>query len=416
MSGKKEDAAWANQAASLIQVQVKGSGLEKQVRDLLCWPTGKVIYDQQRGYSLQVDAAWPNVQDPKVIASVTYSDPDTPGHSNENKLQLKVGEIALLKSRFPNVRIVLVLGGTRKAWLQYVLEAFTYFFDEVICLWDGDDAIRRLSELAASPEDGIEERQPSLWTQLRHEWQQVPLMADDFTPPCGLLRYQIADLLPAEFERGVRDPSDFHSEIARHCFLASQQYGGKEWGHFLERRWSSIEMSRNYFNPNEAATEISIQRGGFDYSGGVGRDIEVRSLLHQLGMTNTKMSEDFVLERPGGPEKVFIQCKASGGGRGQHGKNIQNRTKEQITRGLLYRCYVEEGQIRLGPKEYYWIGVVDGDWGVSKGQPLKYIHMLQLAGYDSIVGASELTGPDAQVLNGGNPLMELLEQLQCRRA
>ena len=69
------------------------------------WQGGRVTYDHVRGYTLQVDAAHPSVARPDVIVSVTYTNPDTRGHSNENKLQLKLGELALLKGAFPDSRM-----------------------------------------------------------------------------------------------------------------------------------------------------------------------------------------------------------------------------------------------------------------------------------------------------------------------
>ena len=73
-------------------------------------------------------------------------------------------------------------------------------------------------------------------------------------------------------------------------------------------------MSRSYFNPVEAATEISLNHGAFEYQGGLARDVEVGSFLHQLGMERTKLSEDFILHSEALGKPVYIQCKASGGG------------------------------------------------------------------------------------------------------
>ena len=86
---------------------------------------GRVTYDEQYGYQLQVDAAYPSTDAPRTIVSVTYTKPDKPGHSNENKLQLKVGELALFKTYTAGAS-----AGSRHrreqvpAWLPYVLKAF----------------------------------------------------------------------------------------------------------------------------------------------------------------------------------------------------------------------------------------------------------------------------------------------------
>jgi len=126
------DSAWAAQAATLVEVQKYGSNLERAVRNSLDWDGGRVPYDFERGYRIQIDCVWPSLAKPAAIASVTYSNPDTPGHSNENKLQLKLGELALLKNTYPDIRAALVLGGTRAAWLQYVITAFQFFYDDVL--------------------------------------------------------------------------------------------------------------------------------------------------------------------------------------------------------------------------------------------------------------------------------------------
>ncbi len=87
------DKAWANQAASLVEVQKYGSNLERTVRESLDWDGGRVVYDFQHKYRIQTDCVYPSLDKPQAIVSVTYSNPDTPGHSNENKLQLKLGEL-----------------------------------------------------------------------------------------------------------------------------------------------------------------------------------------------------------------------------------------------------------------------------------------------------------------------------------
>ena len=149
-------------------------------------------------------------------------------------------------------------------------------------------------------------------------------------------------------------------------------------------------MSRNYFNPVEASVELTLSQAGLRFQGGIARDVQVPSLLHNLGMHETSLSEDFILHSRKLDIPIYIQCKASGGGRAQHGKNIQNRTKEQIARGLFYRCNTARKQIVLQSKMFKWIGILDGNWAVTSKQPLKYIHMLQLAGYDHFISADRL--------------------------
>lgn len=120
---------YGSQSESLKYVQVFGSGLEKAVKNALGWNSGRVIYNNHKGikYDIQVDSCWPNTTSPMAFVSVTYCKPDKPGHSNENKLQLKLGELILLKAAYPNIRGILVIGGNKHTWAPYILEAFQYF-------------------------------------------------------------------------------------------------------------------------------------------------------------------------------------------------------------------------------------------------------------------------------------------------
>lgn len=405
------EAAWQAQSKSLIEVQKKGGNLEQEVKALLQWSSGKMEYDRKHNYFIQVDNAFPSLEKPEILASVTYTEPDTKGHSNENKLQLKVGELALTKYAYPECRAVLVLGGNKESWLPYVLEAFDFFFDEVVSIWD-KSGLKRLYEIKDNP-SCVTQKHVSFWSSLRNEWNNIDYKGAGFSIPCGLLRYQILDKIKKQ-NPPVDHPNLINSRIAALCLQRSKSKGGTEWDNFRARKWTALEQSRSYFNPLESLVEIILTDGNFDYQGGIAHDIAVPSLLHQLGMENTMLSEDFVLFSKKLKKKVYIQCKASGGGREQHGKNIQNRTKEQITRGILYRCAIDHKAIVLGKKDFIWISILDGDWGVTKTSPLKYIHMLQHAGYDHFLGASTLVDKSLEPLpTGSNPLAKLLDSLEC---
>ena len=110
---------------------------------------------------------------------------------------------------------------------------------------------------------------------------------------------------------------------------------------------------------------------------------------------------------------VFIQSKSTGGGKERHGKNIQNRTKEQIARALFYRGYIENNALKLRPKDFIWISVLDGNWGVTRKTPLKYLHMLQWAGYDFLVAADSMVDKDLNVISTNSPLADILVELEC---
>lgn len=407
--------AWEKQAASLVEVQKIGSGLEKEVRATLEWPTGKVTYDKKNKYQIQVDCAFPSVETPQVIASVTYTKPDTRGHSNENKLHLKVGELALLKYANPDTRVVLVIGGDKESWLPYVLKAFEFFYDETIFLWE-DTGLNRLREIKDNPKS-VKLAHEDFWMALRAEWEATALQDKSSPPPKGLVRYAVADELKKQTPR-VHHPSLIENEIARACMHAAKINEGKEWDNFLRENWGALEMSRNYFNPVEASVDLCLKRAGLGYKGGIAYDVQVPSLLHDLGLTTTSVSEDFIPFSKTYEKPVYIQCKASGGGREQHGKNIQNRAKEQITRGLLYRCRIIDGKLTLFPKNFIWVSILDGDWGVTASTPHKYIHMLQLAGYDKMIGASELLTDNLKLKDEeNNPLIQyLVNELDCAKA
>jgi len=185
----------------------------------------------------------------------------------------------------------------------------------------------------------------------------------------------------------------------------------KEWHHFRRKNNTGMAIGnfwekRSFFNPSEATVEMTLTRLGNHFSWGIAQDVIVENFMTRLAkikgrfeeFNRTKMSEDFVLK---GIDKhktifVYIQCKSSGGGITRHGKNIQNRTKEQIARGLLYRADLKLNQktssYELVTKEqdWIWITVVDGAWNTNNTYPAKYIHMLYLAGYNFIIPADDL--------------------------
>lgn len=183
----------------------------------------------------------------------------------------------------------------------------------------------------------------------------------------------------------------------------------------MREQWNKLWQSRSFFNPAEAAIELVLVKRGLAYLGGIAADVEVPSLIHYLGgsnVDNTKVSEDFVTYSLKYDMPVFIQSKATGGGRERHGKNIQNRTKEQIARSLFYRGYIEDGQLKIRDKDYIWISVLDGNWGVTKRSPLKYLHMLQWAGYDYLIAADNLVDDDLEIMLP-NSLSAALDELDC---
>lgn len=414
--------AYQKQSASLSKVQEIGPALEKEIKARLKWSCGRLVYYKNNGltYDIQVDACYPSVKKPEAFVSVTYCNPDTPGHSNENKLQLKLGELMLFKARYPKIKGILVIGGTKEAWLSYVIQAFQYFFDEVLCTWDSNFE-KRISALAADP-GVVPRKHEEIWKRLSREWAETKLCLDE--PPIdSYLRENAWEYMCRHGCEGDV-PSKIGNEIIRSCMqaaydcsVATRARSGVEWQHYMNGRWSKLWQSRSFFNPAEAAIELVLMKSGYAYLGGVAVDVEVPSLIHYLGGTdvdNTKVSEDFVLYSRKYDMPVFIQSKATGGGKKRHGKNIQNRTKEQIARSLFYRGYIQNGQIKLRDKDYIWLSVLDGNWGVTKKTPWKYMHMLQWAGYDYLIAADSLVDEQMNITLP-NPLSEVLEDLDCVR-
>ena len=211
-------------------------------------------------------------------------------------------------------------------------------------------------------------------------------------------------------------------QAAYEKFRSSKGKSGKEWQYLTNGTTEDYERFwelRSFFNPSEASVLLTLEEMEIPFLGGIANDVTLPSMLHDLGMQmkKTKVSEDFVAWSSKYECPIFIQCKSSGGGRKRHGKNIQNRAKEQVGRGIMYRCRIEkdeEGNSQLisRGKWYHWISVLDGDWGVTKRYPLKYVHMLQIAGYDKLIPADSLIDESCELMFP-NPLSYHLKELEC---
>lgn len=418
------DSAYFKQSLSLSKVQEIGPALEKAVKKTLNWANGRLCYyqnfDNHLSYDIQVDACYPDVNNPQAFVSVTYCNPDTPGHSNENKLQLKLGELMLLKAKYPEIRSILVIGGTKEAWLTYVLQAFNYFFDKVICTWDNNFA-SEIDKISHNPVF-ITCKHANIWKMLSSEWKKTELYSDP--PVNSFLRENTWNYMRQIGCEGDV-PSKISNEIIRNCMQAaydcsvnSRARSGVEWNNYMNEKWDNLWQSRSFFNPAEAAIEIILNNNNIAHLGGIAVDAEVPSLIHDLGgnaVDNTKVSEDFIVFSEKYHMPVFIQSKSSGGGKKRHGKNIQNRTKEQIARALFYRGYIENNTLKLRAKDFIWISVLDGNWGVTKRTPLKYMHMLQWAGYDYLIAADSMVDKNLNVISFTSPLAQILLLLECTK-
>lgn len=414
--------AYINQGISLERVQEIGPELENTVKNAFGWLSGDVIYfnneNLDKKYKLQVDVCYPSVEAPEIFVSVTYCNPDTPGHSNENKLQLKLGELMLLKAKYPEIKGILVIGGTEESWLPYVIQAFQYFYDKVLFTWDPD--FSKQVEIIKRDINSVEVKHSDIWNKLSKEWEQTELITGE--PIDSFLRENAWRYVQRKGCEGDT-PSKIQNEIIRNCMIAAYQKSietrarnGVEWSNYMNEDWDKLWQSRSFFNPGEAAIEIILKNSKIAYLGGIAKDVPVPSLIHHLGgdkVDNTKVSEDFICFSNKLNMPIFIQSKASGGGLKRHGKNIQNRTKEQLARSLFYRGYIEDDSLKIREKDFIWISVLDGDWGVTKRTPLKYEHMLQWAGYDHLVAADSLVDKELDVITENNVLANILSEYNC---
>ena len=59
--------------------------------------------------------------------------------------------------------------------------------------------------------------------------------------------------------------------------------------------------------------------------------------------------------------------------------------------------------------------MLDGNWGVTKKTPLKYMHMLEWAGYDYLISADSMVDTNLNVLSHNSPLADILIELDCEK-
>lgn len=408
--------AYESQSISLGPSNVRGQRCENIVRDLTHGNSLKLPYsDVDNDVSLQSDCVLACGTDKELIFSVTHTRPDSPGHSNENKFQLKLGEMWLWKTHKPNRRVVIVLCGREDQWLPWCLTAFKFFFDDAIYEWEPDFEKRIMEAFDKTPN-----RHQKLWANevlIRNEREKIAhsfLYANPtlLAPRFSRLRHRMFEEVVPQFWQAIDHPDQITSTLLKNCMQVAHGKNGKEWLHFRKTDNSGIDLeafwqSRTYFNPAEAAIDWALTEMKIPFAGGIAKDVEIPSFMSALAkVTNryaefnrTKMSEDFVLKQQcedGDERLVYIQSKSSGGGLIGHGKAIQNRAKEQIARNILYRLRPRfdvnghlSGFYDVGSK-FKWIAVIDNNWALPKKNPTKNLHSLFLAGYDSILYADQL--------------------------
>lgn len=216
-SDESPKAAYSAQSASLAEVQKRWGALEKAVREQAACVKGKARYaDVHNLARLQVDGAYPNCDEPKLLVSVTHTDPDKPGHSNENKFHLKLGELYLFKTFSPAVSHMLAVGITQAAWASYVLEAFKLFFDDVPFSWEGDflERIKNAQKLHG--------KNVAFWKDEAQRRSTIKLATDPSLAPRSALRMKFYTAIVPKFLK-CRRLEDIDNATMRYMAESSAQ-------------------------------------------------------------------------------------------------------------------------------------------------------------------------------------------------
>jgi len=410
--------AYDSQKNSLILTQQNAQELEKHIRQVLT--TNKIKYnkgdksivlysDINSSANIQADIAIPNFKNPETIIEITHTNPDKPGHSNENKLHQKIGALYLWKTHNPKTRIILVMGGKKNAWLSYVEKAFGLFFDNVVTLWGGKFDERLINALNCPLKNS------EFWDHEKTRRDKVVLETNENNAPISILRINFYKHIIKKY-LGVGHPRMIKNDALQYMALCSYNSGkGIFWDYLTNKKYNLIWQERSFFNPMEAVVYCLLDKNNFKFEGDLLKDIEVKpNLLHQFGIKNTKISEDFVLFSRKFKIPVHIQCKASSGGMDLHTKALPSRSREQITRSIFARCSydVKLKKIISNDHRFILIYILDGKWRSPENYKLKYIHNLQFAGANRIYSAEELVDKNFNPNHNCN-LIKFLKEIKC---
>lgn len=410
----KKTIGYSSAKKSLPKVVKRGKDLEDVVEYTLKKskiPFGRknVQYSSKRKYaSINEDFVITNKNGTKTLISVTHSHPTIPGHSNENKLHQHLGELYLFKTHNPNNRCLLVLGGEKTHWLSYVIDTLDFFYDEVIHTWDNDFENRLIN----APSCPLKHK--SFWENEKAIRDQVILTDDIGKAHTGSLRTSFFDEVIVPFiKNGARDTDN---TVLKELLEVCNTRGSDLSTYFTERDVDSVWSERSVFNPPEEIFAMLLDEAGFEFKSEYRGDSCVirQNLLKDLGFLTSNRRTDFILETKKG-EKVFVECKSSGGGEGgKTNKHITDRSREQIARSLIHRTTLENGELVSNEKDFHWFFILDNNWRTPKRYPLKYIHILQYAGVDDVFGATDLVTESFEP-NQEFELLQVLEDIGCRK-
>ena len=190
---------------------------------------------------------------------------------------------------------------------------------------------------------------------------------------------------------------------------------GVFWRHLHSGESSKIWSERTFFNPLEACVALLLNKEQFAYEGGLGEDVNVHhNLLLEMGYFSASRKTDFLLEDAKGIP-VYIQCKSAGGGQeGKLTKHITDRAREQIARSIIYRSTYRNGELISQPKNFRWYFVLDNKWRTPDRYPLKYLHILEIAGVDQVFPSDDIITDDFEV-NPNSELAKELSRIGCKK-
>ena len=343
--------AYSGQSDSLGASNQRGQRGEELARDLTGGQSVELPYTNRDSphFRIQADCVIGLGTESELIISVTHTQPDNPGHSNENKLQLKLGELWLWKTHRPNRRVVIVLSGREDQWLPWCLTAFRIFFDDAIYEWEEgfEDRIRNAFH-------DVERRNFELWDQeicIRNDREErareildldevlisrlplselrlmartaeisgrsrltrpelVALFSDgeehssaSLAPQNSRLRQRYFETILPIYWRRFDVANEIPNLILRRCmesaeatFQRTNGRHGVEWRHFRRTDNTGISIQefwqcRTYFNPAEAVIEEIICLHDIPFLGGIARDVDVPSFMTLLARESDLFEE-----------------------------------------------------------------------------------------------------------------------------
>lgn len=406
--------SYAEARKALKNTQIRGKDAESAVKTFLNKENIHYLHGKTKNYlnhpeaDVEVDFILDGMDNKETFISVTHSNPLIPGHSNENKLHQKISELYLFKLANLDTRIILVVGGEIKKWAPYVLKVFEIFFDEVVYVQDRDFFGRLHNALKC---DLINR---DYWLKERKLFTKVHFLNSAYNICKRNLREEFFSKIILGLSR--KSPPQYPNQVKNLILrkMGEANVNSIFWSYVKQGKYAEIWQERNYFNPLEAIIELILEKNNIWFRGGLGKSVQVHhSVLHDLGFTSTRFTEDFQLFSKKLKKRIYIQCKSSSGGPNNTSKALPSRAREQIGRSILYRTTInKDKKLISNRKDYLSIYILDGLWNFPKKYPLKYVHLLQIAGADYILNGYDLVDNKLEIIKN-NELEKILITLDC---